>query len=105
LAATAVVANSEATARSVAGALPRLDARTQVIYNGVAGPSSPPRVREKPHTPFRLALVGRLSPRKGTDVAIRAVRRLHEAGHPATLRLVGSAFAGYEWFVDQLHSQ
>lgn len=105
LAATTVVANSEASARSVVTAIPRLGPRTQVIYNGVAGPQNASPVRQRPHDPLRLVLVGRLSPRKGTDVAIRAVRRILDAGQSATLRLVGSAFTGYEWFVDQLHDQ
>lgn len=115
LAATTVVANSEATARSVSSAIPRLAARTRVIYNGVAGPphavkdaiTAPRAVNDAITTPdpARLVLVGRLSPRKGTDVAVRAVQRLHSAGHPVTLRLVGSAFAGYEWFVEELHEE
>lgn len=105
LAGHTVIANSEASARSVVTAIPRLGPRTQVIYNGVVGPSRDPHVHDSPPEPPRLVLVGRLSPRKGTDVAIRAVRRLHDAGHPVSLRLVGSAFTGYEWFVDQLHQQ
>jgi glycosyltransferase involved in cell wall biosynthesis len=122
LLATTVVANSQATARSICTAIPRLAARTRVVYNGVAGPppggapnasfvtpgapndalGAPP---DGPHNPLRLVLVGRLSPRKGTDVAVDAVQRLHNAGYPVTLQLVGSAFEGYDWFVDQLREQ
>lgn len=102
LAAHTVVVNSAATRRSVIGALPRLNDRVRLIYNGVGGPPRPPVRPDGPADPPRLVLVGRLSPRKGTDIAVRAVRLLHEAGHPVRLDLVGDAFAGYEWFVEEL---
>ncbi len=47
-------------------------------------------------------LVGRLSPRKGTDLAVRAVARLRADGHDVVLDLLGSAFTGYEWYERQL---
>src|SRR5690606_37777189 len=48
LAGHTVIANSEASARSVVTAIPRLGPRTQVIYNGVVGPSRDPHVHDSP---------------------------------------------------------
>jgi hypothetical protein len=50
----------------------------------------------------RIVLVGRLSPRKGTDVAIEAIGKLKR---PVTLDVYGSVFAGYEWFEAQLRQR
>lgn len=103
LAADVVVANSEASARSLTHVLPRLASRIRLVYNGVPGPA-----RTVDHTvlhqPVRLVVLGRLSPRKGTDTAIDAVAELRRRGRDAVLRLVGSVFAGYEWFEEQLRA-
>jgi hypothetical protein len=53
-------------------------------------------------SPVRLALVGRLSPRKGQDVALDALRLLLEDGHDVNLEFVGDAFAGYEEYEQAL---
>ncbi len=53
----------------------------------------------------RLALVGRLSPRKGTDVALEAVAILARAGRDVRLRVCGSTFPGYEWFETELRER
>ena len=47
---------------------------------------------------MHLVLVGRISPRKGQDTAIEALRQLRLRGVDARLRLVGDVFTGYEWF-------
>jgi glycosyltransferase involved in cell wall biosynthesis len=94
-----VVVNSQASA-AVLGSL-----RTQVIYNGVDGPAEPIPPREELAGPVRLVLVGRWSPRKGTDLAVRAVGLLVERGHEASLTLVGNVFPGYEWFEEELRAQ
>jgi glycosyltransferase involved in cell wall biosynthesis len=52
-----------------------------------------------------LAFVGRLSPRKGPDVAIDVLAELHRRGVPATLVLAGSVFPGYEPFERELHER
>ena len=104
LAAAVVVANSRATAAVLAGSLPRLAARTVVVLNGVAGPE-PEQVVEPAAAspdPLRVAYVGRVSPRKGVEVAVRALAALRAAGHPATLDLIGDVFTGYEWFLVRL---
>jgi glycosyltransferase involved in cell wall biosynthesis len=49
-----------------------------------------------------MLLVGRLSPRKGTDTALAAVEVLVSKGHDVHLTLVGDVFPGYEWFKEQL---
>ncbi|MDH2428933.1 glycosyltransferase family 4 protein [Sphaerisporangium sp. TRM90804] len=74
--------------------------RGTVVYNGVPAPETPSPARAEPAG--RLVLVGRLSPRKGGDVAIRAVAELRRRGHDVTLTLVGAVFPGYEWYEDEL---
>lgn len=99
-----VVANSEVSRDVVADAVPRLRARTEVIYNGVPGPERVTAPRERLDPPVRLVLVGRVSPRKGTDVAVRALAILRAQGLEATLDLVGGVFPGYEWFEEQVRA-
>ena len=101
LAAHRVVANSRTAAAALARPFGALARRTQVVYNGVAGPPGPPSPPDR-GTTVRLLLVGRLSPRKGSDVALEAVARLVADGRDATIDLAGTAFAGYEWFADGL---
>lgn len=101
--ANTVVFNSR-TSRAVATAVPgagRGLAAAPVVLNGLAGPApTPPRetLAEGP----RLLYVGRLSPRKGVDVAVEAVGLLHQRGISARLDIVGAVFPGYEWFEAQL---
>ncbi|WP_083749465.1 glycosyltransferase family 4 protein [Frankia sp. CcI49] len=107
LLARTIVVNSSAAAATLAAAMPALAGRTELVYNGVAragGPALPPPLSPpvRPGTPARLVLVGRLSPRKGTDVALDALLRLREAGRDVELDLVGSTFEGYEWYERQL---
>ena len=102
LLASAVIANSEASRRVLIDGLPRLARRTTVIPNGIpdiAGDS--PDAAE----PGRLALVARLSPRKGVDVALDAVALLRRRGYPVSLDVCGTAYPGYEWFDRQLRDR
>lgn len=93
-----VIANSEACLRLLlAGGIRAEHAR--LVYNGVPVPRSGPP-RETPEG--RLVLVGRLAPRKGTDVAVQALAELRRRGVPASLTLVGAVFPGYEWFESRL---
>lgn len=106
LLADAVVANSDASRRALGRAIPRLARRVEVVHNGVQGPSEAPTPRVHPAgTPWHLVLVGRLSPRKGTDVALEALARLVAAGHDVRLSVCGTVFTGYEWFEDQLRER
>ncbi|MBE6474511.1 MAG: glycosyltransferase family 4 protein [Actinomyces succiniciruminis] len=107
LAATRIVANSEAARQALLSAQPLLAGRTRVVHNGVAGPPQPPvPLHERaPHAPLRIAMVGRLSPRKGVDVLLEAVALLRERGIDASLEVAGSIFPGYEWYEAQLRER
>ena len=104
LAATQIVANSGAARKVLLDAQPLLASRTRVIHNGVAGPRSPlaPLRTRGAAEPFRVAMVGRLSPRKGVDVALEAIALLRAEGVDASLRVAGSIFPGYEWYEEEL---
>ncbi|GAA1996869.1 glycosyltransferase family 4 protein [Nakamurella flavida] len=96
---------SEPALQAVGDAVPRLRARSQLIYNGVPEPTGEITASTPGAGPRRLAIVGRLSPRKGTDVALEAVAALRADGRDVVLDVCGTAFEGYEWFVDQLHTR
>jgi len=107
LAASRVVVNSQAAHDTLVRAQPLLARRTQVVHNGVPAPETPPRpLRERlPQASFRIAMVARLSPRKGVDVALEALGHLRADGLNASLRLCGSVFPGYEWYEEQLRER
>lgn len=98
-----VVANSTFSRGVLEAAVPWLAGRTQVVYNAVAGPTEPAPPRTELEGPVRLAFVGRLSPRKGPDVAIAALALLRSRGVDSSLTLLGDVYAGYEWFARDLH--
>jgi len=95
-----VICNSE-TSRGVTVDAGAPDSRAVVVPNGVAGPQSSTEPRSRVDHP-RLVVVGRLSPRKGVDVAVRAVGVLGDRGVEATLDIVGDVFPGYEWYEAEL---
>lgn len=98
-----VIANSNACRELILRDVPMLRNRMNVIYNGVAGPTAEPTPPRHTLTgPIRLVLVGRIAPRKGTDIAVEALGILVGRGLDATLDLAGGAFVGYEWFEDDL---
>lgn len=104
LLATATVANSEFSRSIVARASTSLASRTRVIYNAVSGPvATTPARASLDGRPVRLTYVGRLSPRKGTDLVIAAAAELVDDGVDVEVDILGEAFDGYEWFVDALH--
>ncbi|WP_232376146.1 glycosyltransferase [Amycolatopsis aidingensis] len=105
LAAHRVVVNSLATGAVVVRALPRLRERTRLVYNGVPGPPARPPSPPRHGEPARVLLVGRISPRKGTDTAVRALARLRERGRPVELEVLGSVFPGYEWFERRVRAE
>lgn len=101
-----LVLNSQFSLNVMASTLPVLRRRSIVVYNGVAGPDHPPvPPRAELTQRVRLLFIGRLSPRKGPDVAIAALERLRSLGVEADLRLLGAVFPGYEWFGRQLAKQ
>ncbi len=101
-----VIANSEFSRQVIGDVFPSLAARTEVIYNGVVGPPADTAVREQIEGNARLVYVGRLSERKGVDVAVSAVAELLDRGTAVELDIVGAVFPGYEWYeaglVDQV---
>lgn len=104
-AADTIIANSEFSKRVLGSAFNSLGARTTVIYNGVPGPPSTSSARDQIDGSVRLLYVGRVSERKGVDVAISAVAELEHRGIPAELDVVGAIYPGYEWYERQLVAQ
>ena len=101
-----VMANSEAARRAIASALPTVARRVVVVHNGVPGPATPPRLHSRnAGERWELAVVGRLAPRKGIDVAIEAVALLAAAGIDAHLTICGTVFPGYEWYEAELRER
>ncbi|MEF2977733.1 glycosyltransferase [Subtercola sp. YIM 133946] len=103
--ASRVIANSRYSVAVLARTFPRLAQRTQVVYNGVVGPVSPSVARPTLDDGLRILYVGRLSDRKGVDVAIAALGLLRARGQRASLEIVGAVFTGYEWYEEQLRRQ
>jgi glycosyltransferase involved in cell wall biosynthesis len=100
-----IVANSEFSRDVLAAALPRLRARCSVVPNPIPGPPRRRAARVDVAGAVRLLYVGRLSPRKGPQVAIDAVAVLRDRGVEAGLDLLGSVYPGYEWFAAQLRER
>jgi glycosyltransferase involved in cell wall biosynthesis len=74
--ADASVAISEAIRTVALARAPWAAAKTRVVYDGVDTERFAPR-REEPHNArFTFAVVGRLEPRKGVDLAIEALARV-----------------------------
>jgi glycosyltransferase involved in cell wall biosynthesis len=84
---------------------PMLKRRTALLYNGVPGPEGPIAAPRERLSRARLLFIGRLSPRKGPQVAIEALRRLVDSGVDVELALLGEVFGGYEWFGTELREQ
>lgn len=100
-----VVVNSEFSRGVLSAAFPKLAARAQVVYNGVAGPASTTPARRDIDRPVRLVYIGRLSPRKGPDLIVEAIATLPESLGVIELDIVGDVFTGYEWFDEQLRAR
>jgi glycosyltransferase involved in cell wall biosynthesis len=95
---TSIVANSAYSASVLAGAVRGLSSRTVVVYNGVPGPDHPEAPRTVITPSIRLLYIGRLSSRKGVDVAVSALGHIKQRGLDASLDIVGAVFPGYEWY-------
>ncbi|MDQ1584406.1 MAG: hypothetical protein QOF36_2460 [Microbacteriaceae bacterium] len=101
----AIVANSKFSVSVLERSFQRLGQRTKVVYNAVSGPPSRQPARRKLDGGVHLTYIGRLSPRKGVDVAIDALAVLADRGVSADLDVVGAVFPGYEWYEKQLRDQ
>jgi len=102
LLANKLIVNSRFSLGVLTSSFPRLGRKATVVVNAVPGPAQPTLAREALDGVIRLLYIGRLSPRKGPDVAIEAVNVLRTRGVSATLDLVGAPFPGYEWFEQDL---
>ena len=101
-----VVANSEAARRALERAAPRIGRSVRVVHNGVPARPQVPAPRERtPDEPWELVLVGRLSPRKGIDIALEAVALLAAEGRDVHLSVCGTIFGGYEWYERDLRER
>ncbi|MGY1814257.1 glycosyltransferase family 4 protein [Blastococcus sp. SYSU D00820] len=100
-----VIANSRFTLDVLTEVAPRLRRRSSVVHNTVRGPGEVLPPRAELDGPLRLLYVGRLSPRKGPQVAVGTLRELRERGIDARLTVVGSVFPGYEWFEEELRAE
>lgn len=97
-----IVANSRFTLDVLCDVAPQLRRRSAVVYNAVDGPPDVAPARSELDGPLRLLYVGRLSPRKGPQVAVAVLEELLRRDVDARLELVGSVFDGYEWFETEL---
>ncbi len=98
-----IVANSQYSVNVLKKSNSRVGKRARIIYNGVAGPADASEQIDREG--LRVVYVGRLSPRKGVDVAVDAVFELVGRGIDARLDLVGDVFPGYEWYLQELHER
>jgi glycosyltransferase involved in cell wall biosynthesis len=104
LLASRVVVNSTFSLEVLTAAVPGLRGRSTVVYNGVLGPAQVVPARARLASPVVVLFLGRLSPRKGPQVAVAAARLLSERGVEVRLDLLGAVYAGYEWFEAELHA-
>lgn len=100
-----IISNSRFSADVLASSFRSLGARARIVNNGVPGPAEPRAARASISGALQVIYVGRLSPRKGVDVAVDAVALLNQSGTPADLTLLGAVFPGYEWYEQQLRDQ
>ena len=87
-----IIANSRYSAETLTDTLPALAKRVRVVYNGVVGPDAVTAPREAVVGPLRMVYVGRLSPRKGVDVAVAGVAGARRRGIDVSLELVGAVY-------------
>lgn len=94
-----IIANSHHTADWIKASTGiETSARCRVVYNGVEERHSiAPTPLWQVSAKKKLVVVGRLSVRKGQDVAIRATALLREKGYDVGLTIVGDCFPGYDY--------
>jgi glycosyltransferase involved in cell wall biosynthesis len=103
--ATRIIANSHATARSIVAGDGRRAERTSVIYPGIDPGDLPPTRTASDGRPLRLAIVGRIAPRKGIEEGLAAVGILRRRGIDLRLEVLGSPPPGREQLRDAMHRQ
>lgn len=102
--ADAIIVISKSTLETMAEVQPKLAGRAHLIYNGVPEPTEEP-VDAARAQPLRLAVVGRLSPRKAPHIAIEAAALLSQQGYDVALEVAGTTFPGYEWYETELRER
>ena len=100
-----LLVNSEYSRSVLVNSFPRLDRKLEVVDNAVPGPPHVVQARAQLVQPINMTFVGRLSPRKGPQVAVELVRVLAQRGIDARLDLLGAVFPGYEWFETELRDR
>lgn len=101
-----VIANSRFSQKVLSDSFPVLKGKTIVVHNGVAGPQKPVRApREMLSGALRLIYVGRISHRKGVDLAVSALIALRSSGLDVELDIVGAIFPGNEDYQAGLERQ
>jgi glycosyltransferase involved in cell wall biosynthesis len=98
---SAVLVNSQTSLDALCEPLPRLRRRSRLVYNGVPGPDQPPTPPDLGR-PLRVVCIGRLSARKGPDLALAALAILVRDGYDVHLELCGTVVPGSEDFLDAL---
>ncbi len=93
-----VIANSEYTKKVLFNSSRGLASRVVVVHNTVPGPDVVVAPRSAMDGEVRLLYVGRLSQRKGPDVAATAVSLLRDRGMNVRLDIVGAVFPGNEGY-------
>lgn len=99
-----VIANSHYTHKVLADSSRCLSSRVVVVPNTVPGPGHVVPPRSLLHGTVRLLYVGRISRRKGLDVAVAAVGLLRDRGLDTRLDIVGAVFPGNEAYESELRS-
>jgi glycosyltransferase involved in cell wall biosynthesis len=99
--ADATIVNSRTTLAMTAAAAPYVRRRLRLVLNGIRGPAATP-VARKPGAPYRLVVVGRISPRKAPHVALEATALLRAAGRDVVLELCGTPAPGHEAYLSEL---
>ena len=102
LLANRLIVNSSFSLGVLTGSLRSLGRKATVVLNAVPGPPVVTAGREKIEGRLRVLFVGRLSPRKGPDVALQALALLRSRDVDAQLDVLGAPFPGYEWFETEL---
>jgi glycosyltransferase involved in cell wall biosynthesis len=99
-----LIANSNATARSLAGPVHVVRRKTRVVYPGLVE-----RRKREPRAAgsdvLRVAFAGRLAPRKGIAELLEAIALVRSRGVDVRLQVFGSAPPGQGWREAQYRQQ
>lgn len=102
LLANRLIVNSRFSLGVLTSSVRRLGRKATVVLNAVPGPPQVVAGRAEMTPPLRVLFIGRLSPRKGPDVALESLALLRSRDVDVQLDLLGAVFPGYEWFESEL---